>query len=229
MRGDMSEHWIDRLSDYLDGELSPEDRRALEAHAAACPDCAGALEDLRRIVHGATALEDAPPERDLWPGIAERLGLATAEPEVVPLAPRRTTASRRLSFSIPQLAAAAIAFLLIGAVGVGLLSDGDVPTTANGPAPTDTAPAVLVADSPAEAGYADAVAELTAALEQNRDRLDPRTVEVVERNLAIIDQAIADTRQALAADPGDPYLNRHLASTMQRKVEILRRATQAAI
>lgn len=224
----MSEHWIDRLSDYLDGELSPGEHSALEAHAAGCPDCRAALADLSRIVAEAGSLEDAGPERDLWPGIAERLGLPVSTPEIVPLAPRRRMAERRFAFTVPQMAAAALAFLLAGAAGVWTLRDGGAPTTALDPAGS-AAPVTLAADLPGEEGYTDAVAELEAMLEANRDRLDPATVRAVEQNLMIIDQAIEDTRQALAADPNDPYLNRHLASTLQRKVDVLRQAAQAAI
>jgi hypothetical protein len=47
---------------------------------------------------------------------------------------------------------------------------------------------------------------------------------VLERNLAIIDKAIADAERALRVDPGDGYLNAHLVRTMRQKVEVLRTA-----
>jgi hypothetical protein len=78
------------------------------------------------------------------------------------------------------------------------------------------------------ARYDAAIAELESALQKQRGRLDPRTVQVVERNLALIDKAIADARTALAADPASPYLNAHLASTMRRKVGLLRRVNELA-
>jgi len=48
-------------------------------------------------------------------------------------------------------------------------------------------------------------------------------VRVVRQNLAVINQAIAEARTALERDPGSTYLNLHLANTMRRKVELLRR------
>jgi hypothetical protein len=54
------------------------------------------------------------------------------------------------------------------------------------------------------------------------------TVRVVRENLAIIDRAIADARIALQKDPGNAYLNFHLAQTMRRKVELLRRVNDIA-
>ena len=61
--------------------------------------------------------------------------------------------------------------------------------------------------------------------DQGRDRLDPRTYEVLERNLRTIDRAIDEARRALEADPGNVYLNNHLAGARQRKLALLRRAT----
>jgi hypothetical protein len=49
-------------------------------------------------------------------------------------------------------------------------------------------------------------------------------VRVIEQNLAAIDRAIAQAQGALLADPANLYLNTHLAETMRRKLELLRRA-----
>lgn len=230
----MSEHWTDRLSDYIDGDVTGEERRAIEAHLAACDECAGALDDLRRIVAAAGTLEDRAPEADLWPGIAARIGADRPAPEVVPIESRRVS-RRWISLSLPQAAAAAIAFLLIGAAGVWLSLErgpatGPAPVTVAASGQSDGAARVTPVSTgyPGEGTYADAVGELERTFAESRDRLDPETVRTVERNLAIIDQAIRDTREALAADPTNAYLNRHLATTMQRKVDLLRRATTAA-
>jgi hypothetical protein len=78
-------------------------------------------------------------------------------------------------------------------------------------------------------GRADAaIADLQDALERNENRLDTATVRVVRENLALIDRAIAQARAALAADPGNAYLNLHLADTMRRKLELLRRVNAIA-
>ncbi|MFW5982510.1 MAG: anti-sigma factor family protein [Candidatus Brocadiia bacterium] len=47
------------LSEYLDGELCREDRRAVEQHLASCDRCERRLEELRRTVE---AVADLPPE-----------------------------------------------------------------------------------------------------------------------------------------------------------------------
>jgi hypothetical protein len=77
----------------------------------------------------------------------------------------------------------------------------------------------------ADAQFDRAVADLESVLVEMRDELDPRTIVVIERNLAVIDEAIQQARAALAADPANPFLNSHLADARRKKLELLRRAT----
>jgi hypothetical protein len=52
--------------------------------------------------------------------------------------------------------------------------------------------------------------------------------QVVEDNLAIIDRAVSEARQALDEDPGNGYLSDYLSETRRRKLDLLRRATSLA-
>jgi hypothetical protein len=224
----MSDQWTDRLSEYLDDELPPAEREALEAHLRHCVACGAVLADLKRIVGRARGLEDRLPERELWPGIAAQIGAGPAD--VVPLDAERRR--RRWSFSLPELAAAGIALMALSGGAAWLLHPG-VPTAAvatrPGAAPA-AAPAgsslVALASANRAAGrsYDAAVGDLERVLEAGRGRLDTTTVRVIERNLATIDTAIAQAQRAVAADSGNLYLNSHLAETMRRKLELLRQA-----
>jgi hypothetical protein len=80
----------------------------------------------------------------------------------------------------------------------------------------------------ADKQYDAAVTDLEKILRDDRDRLDPRTVMVIERNLQTIDDAIQQAREALDKDPSNTYLNSHLADARRRKLELLRRATTLA-
>jgi len=80
----------------------------------------------------------------------------------------------------------------------------------------------------AQVSYDAAVSDLERALDAGRHRLAPKTVLVLEKNLARIDAAIDEARAALKADPANVYLNTHLANTMQQKLELLRQATALA-
>jgi hypothetical protein len=68
------------------------------------------------------------------------------------------------------------------------------------------------------------VARLRAILQDRRSELDSSTVTVLERNLELIDRAIAESRAALERDPGSEFLADQLARVMTKKVAILRTA-----
>jgi len=75
--------------------------------------------------------------------------------------------------------------------------------------------------------YDRTVAELQRTLDEGKrtGRLDNTTVRVLTQSLATIDTAIAQAGRALAQDPGNVYLNHHLAETMRRKLNLLRQAS----
>jgi hypothetical protein len=156
----------------------------------------------------------------LWPGIEPRLDRSAV---VVPFQPR--TAARRFSFTMPQLVAAGLALMVMSGGGVWVLQHGgratDAPAVAAAPRENATvAPASLT-----DPRYDEAIADLEQALQAGRADLDPGTIKILETNLDAIDKAIDQSRQALAADPANVYLNNHLADARQRKLALLRRAT----
>lgn len=219
-----------RLSDYLDGELDAGEQASVERHLASCPGCRATLNELRRVIAHARGLQDRPPAVDLWPGIAVRLEpRAAGWGEQVPDTIRsfRDAIRRRFSFTLPQLAAAGLALMVLSGGMVWLARSGepraDFPLVS-----ADTPPGIDEARGlPAhftDASYDQAVADLEQILEDGRARLDPETIRVLEDNLRAIDQAINQSRRALADDPANLYLNRHLATVRQRKLALLRRA-----
>jgi anti-sigma factor RsiW len=213
----MDEHLGERLSAYVDGALAGEALAVAEAHLADCAECRAAVQDLRRVVALARTLDDRPPERDLWPGIAERIG-PEAGAEVVPL-PRR----RRFVFSVPQLAAAGIALSVLSAAlaGTAVHLLGQRPASVAQVPPTVALPQHVAATA---APYDAAIQELEEILAARRAELDSGTIRTLEATLRVIDGAIAQARSALARDPNNPYLNGHLRSTLDRKLDLLRRA-----
>jgi len=165
------------------------------------------------------AWPEARPGRDLWPGIASRLG----------------TSSRRVSITWSQLALAASVLVAVSAGLTWRLTRGPAAAPAAAEqivrAEAEANGTALGAVQPAnfaDAQYDAAVSDLEQLLRGERDRLDPRTVLVIERNLRTIDDAIREAREALARDPANTYLNSHLADARQRKLALLRRATALA-
>jgi hypothetical protein len=218
------DRWTDRLSEYLDDTLTQAEREALDAHLATCLECRSMIEELRRVVDRARGLDDRPPAKDLWSGIATRIG--SGGTAVVPIDRARTPArtTRRLSFSLPQAIAAGIALVAVssGAVWLALRAPRVTGTVAVAPG---TAGFKETWISQTDSGVDSVVSQLRGALSEGRTQLDTSTVRVLEKNLAIIDSAIAEARRALAQDPNNNYLNHHLADTMRRKADLLRRAS----
>ena len=211
----MSDQWTDRLSEYLDGDLEEAEKAALEAHLVTCAACRETLAGLRRIVVRARSLEDRPPSRDLWSGVAARIGAGAGA------GPGR----RRLTFSVPQLLAAGIALAVLSGGGAWLLHPDPARVAAVQPAAPGTVPVATVGTASAAArSYDSAVDDLERVLAEGRGRLDSTTVRVLEQNLALIDRAIAQAQRAVAADSANLYLNTHLAETMRRKIDLLRQA-----
>ncbi len=219
----MSDQWTDRLSEYIDGSLAADERVTLEAHLATCAACRTTLDELRQVVARAAALVDRPPATDLWPGIAARIG----SHRVAVLAERRGLAARRFSFTVSQLLAAGVALALLSGAAAVMMLRSARPDQPSQFAQDSTASDVTVRQvnwGRIDAEYDAKVAQLRRALEQGRTVLDTSTVRILEENLAVIDRAIDQARRALAADPNSVYLNHHLAETMRRKLELLRRA-----
>jgi hypothetical protein len=169
-----------------------------------------------------TEWRDELPARDLWSGIQSRIEETPAKKE-----------TRGITFTLPQLALAAS---LLIAVASGLTWFAAHPPAATPKEPVIQAYGVpeddnggqIVQANFADAQYNAAVSDLEQILREERDRLDPRTVLIIEKNLQAIDDAINEARTALNNDPANPYLNSHLADARRRKLDLLRHATSLA-
>jgi len=219
----MQDAWTDRLSEYLDDELDAGERRELEAHLAGCAACTGTLGELTRVVDRARTLGSAPPREDLWNGVAARLG-ERREPW-------------RVSFTLPQLAAASVLLAVVSGGAAWRLQTAwrPAPAAVARTAESTVAAAVDSQIDPriepvglVDAQYDSAVADLQRALDKGRGHLDPATITLVRQNLTIIDRALEQARQAVVDDPGNSYLTSHLVETRRRKLDLLRRAAALA-
>jgi hypothetical protein len=83
---------------------------------------------------------------------------------------------------------------------------------------TQSAVAVMNAD------YDREIARLRTLIEQRRNQMDPVTVAIIEKNLQVIDGAIAECKKAIARDPASGFLIESLNQSLQTKVELMRTA-----
>ena len=167
--------------------------------------------------------EIAPPA-DLWPAIRA---------ELAPRSARTVQWSARWRLAAAALVVAASSSILTLLTVRARAGSGDVPVVAT----ADRAPPHLRTPAPprlpahlvvAERGYARSMEALWRTLDERRDSLAPSTVATVERSLRIADSAIAEARSALERDPGNRVLADLLVSNYERKLDLMRRATELA-
>lgn len=207
-----------RLGDLLDDTADPAMDAATHAacgrHRGACAACAALLADLSTIREAAALLRAPAPSRDLWDGIDARL-----DTPVLPVDRGRPAARTALPWR--RLAVAAVALVSVSAGVTWSVARRD-----RAPEGTPALRAVGVTETMAlDSLYGREIAVLREAAEGTLGQLDSGTVAVVRRNLAIIDQAIRESRAALAADPGSPFLQEQLDRAYGEKVALLRRLT----
>lgn len=219
-----------RLQDFVDGHLAAAEERRMRAHLASCQGCRREERELRQLL---TRVAELPrriePPRDLWPGVAERLGERPAGPaelgEEGHAHAARTLAGPWTRWTPRQWllqAAAAIVFMVAGA-GLSQLLSAPAPES-QAAAPGDESPAAVEASlklDAVEAEYLRAKDALWLLVYSRREEIPPVKLEIVQRNLEIIDGAIQEIREALAQDPGNLRLEHYLLAQHRRSIELL--------
>jgi len=236
----MNRHLDDgQLQDLREGLLPPREEERVRAHLEECPRCREEYEALGRLMDGLAELPDeGEPSRDLWPQIAWRPGVGKAPEAREPGEERRSgTVSQPGMVRRPGMVTLPAWQLLAASLVVALVSGGAVWFFLSGGAagpgsvalePGTGAPeAELAGWAETYGGYDQAVEDLEAVLDRGREVLDPETVQVLEENLATIEEAIQESQQALARDPGSTTLRRILAENLRRKIDLLRHAAVA--
>ena len=225
----MNDDRFHRLSEYLDGGLSPADRAELERDLKADVELRTVLSELRTVKQLGEAVTDPAPDTDLWPAIAERIEAG----RVVELSSARR-ARRTFTFTVPQFAAAMIGALLMGSGALWMArsvapdaSPDAIQTAAVPVAEPDAGDVRLAATGTVRNPSVKsdlAIAALEQKLAEGQSVLDSSTVRIIEESLAKIDRAIESATAALDADPGNMWLNRHLADSKARKLRLLEKA-----
>jgi hypothetical protein len=243
-------NWDELLNDYVDGVLSEADARQVEEALERDPDLLRAEQELRAIVSEAADLpRSIEPNRDLWPEIQERLTERAAhapepvpQPEIEPALPGNVETFMPRQRPLQQLmVAAAMILILAGAVLMGRSyltteAPGNEPNIAKETQPlpepeldvrlaSDHDQQIIAVFAKQEAEYAEAVSDLRAQLDEARSALAPETVQVIDENLLIINEAIAEIHEAMEQDKGNQRLMRTLIATYETELNLLEEAT----
>lgn len=200
----------------------------VRAHVEGCRSCREEVAALRRLLRAAEALPAGiAPSRDLWPEVEARVrGEAGCwEPPEDPDGPGLREATPWLAAAAAVLIAvtAGATFWLAGAPSGPEVAGGERAPALGGPSGPTAVPAMVRG---VRSGYAPLIDRLDELVERRRDRLPPETRRVLERNLEIIDAAIAEAEAALAESPSSPGLIRALDRSYDRKIELLRRSAR---
>ena len=224
----------EQLHGAAEDSLAGEEARSVEQHLGGCDACRADVHRIRALLSGAGGLPRAiePPD-DLWPAIRARVSQAGSGTTPIPGggarldAPTTVLRLRRPRREYALLAAAALLLIIATSAITALFVRDERPIAAAPGAPEHDrleAPARFRAVSEE---YDRLDRDLARRLEEQREKLQPETIEKVERNLQIIDRAITEIRQALAEDPNNEALEQLLKASYGQKSALLQQVSQS--
>ena len=218
-----------------------EHDEANEKHRERCTDCAAVWDELERISAAARVLPTLSPSRDLWAGIEARLspGLEGGGRALTGRAGVLTSGGRSRWLALRAVRLAAAAALLVATTAtvtwrLAVRDSNGAPPAALASGGSATSPQELALDGTDDgrdrlASYerdfgtmTDEIRALEAVLATQSGRLEPATITVIERNLALIDRAITESRAAFIQDPASRFLAVQLTRSYSSKLSLLR-------
>jgi anti-sigma-K factor RskA len=219
----MNEHILDeQLHDYAAGTLAADALAGVERHLAVCATCRTQVDSVKELLADLAALRGPiEPPRDLRPDIWRAIDAQVAETgrdQVLQLRPR--LGPRTLFSTRAWLAAAAVLLVLVTSMLTWQVA------SRRGRAPATAALPVAAEYLAVTARYVSATDELEQFLAEQRAALSPETVRILDETLRVIDRALAESREAIEADPGNADLSRLLIATYEKKLGVLRSATR---
>ena len=103
------------------------------------------------------------------------------------------------------------------------------PATNSTPAAAPAAAPAPVKLLPGERSYLQAIARLDTTIKSNQKEMRPSLRAEYERNLAVVDRAIAATRTAAKSNPNDPDAADFMFAAYQSKVDLLNTIADARV
>ena len=218
------------LNDYVDGSLGAAERSGVDQHLAACAECRRLVEDLRDLLRVAGELELREPPVRAWPRLerAIRMEEQRADRGLGPhdVASGAAKAGHYRSYATWLAAAAALIFATMVGLRYAPARHVDAPPTATPGAgapitANDAAQSVETELRQAETHYEKAIKGLEVIANSEQSELDPRTAATLQKNLAVIDQAISESRAAVRAQPASEPAQQSLIEGFKTKIGLL--------
>jgi hypothetical protein len=214
------------IQERVDGTLGSIRRSELELHLDQCDDCRALAADLARIRQAASELPPlAPPER-VWLQVAGRLRQEGRIHDTARAAPRHQARLWLAAAAAVIIAAGASLYLVVPRLHVGARaalapSASSAPQASGNPASPQSVESVQNEVDQAQAQFENAIADLEKVTKANQKALDPTTAATIDKNLNIIDQAIAENRAAVRSDPSSAAARSTLFDALRQKVALL--------
>jgi hypothetical protein len=225
------------IHDYIDKALGPRERADVERHVEGCAECRRLVDDLLEIRKAFAGLKDdlrEPPVR-AW-GRLERAIRLERDHGARRLQPSDAAAEgyARLKPSRSTVAWLAAAAILVLATVVGLQfrpgRQVAVPAGTSTSASESAGSSVSTGDAAqtveaelraAEEHYTKAITGLEQITRTEQGALDPGTAATLQKNLAVIDQAIGESRAALQTQPASEPAQESLVENFKAKIGLL--------
>jgi|SRR5689334_11248745 len=235
------------LNAYADGSLPAAEAADIERHVVSCVSCRQLVDDLREILRATADLDLQDPPARAWTRIERAIQLDGTWAEGTGAGRARAfqasdagvlhgDGDARLKGSrsagarawLPWLAAAAA---LVLATVVGLrYAPGRAPGATPASQARDGAAQASAGDAAqsvenelrqAEAHYENAIKGLEQIANAEQNALDPRTAATLQKNLAVIDQAINESRAAIRSQPASEPAQQSLIENFKTKIALL--------
>jgi hypothetical protein len=181
--------------------------------------------ELEAIARAAAGLPLLTPSRDLWSGIEARIEarvvpLPVVRAEPVPVSPswRRLAAAASLLIA----ATAGVTYSIVKHAGARPVAATGDSSSIDARLAASRSPVQAVALQSAEQTFDREIGAMRMIIDERRKDLDPATISVLEKNLKLIDAAIAESRAALAKDPASAFLMNRLTHAYDDKLQLLR-------
>jgi hypothetical protein len=209
------------IQDQIDGTLGAIRKAELQQHLDQCAACRALLADLQQIHDVAGRLDHAAPPDGVWLQVAGRLRQEGRVQSPLPVESARSS----------RVAMMALAAGLIVAVGASLVlllpvlrgGDAQAPQAADGGNATGDEAVQSIEEHfrLAEQHMQTGIAQLEEAAKADESVIDTQTAAMLKKNLEMIDQAIAESRAALKAEPQSTVARDSLFNALRRKVSLL--------
>ena len=200
------------LSEYVDRTLGRDEHAEVARHLETCEACRQLVADFREIARAAAALDPVLPPQRVWGRIEKEISTQRAK------GTNAGRPARAISPSWTWLAAAAV---LVLAVFIGVRFTPSTPPDSGIAADASAAEAIEAELRLAEEHYQKAISGLERIASDENAAFDAGTSATLQKNLAVINQAIDESRAAVRSEPASQQAQHSLIENFKTKLALL--------